>query len=301
MPKDSVVGSQFNRSILILTPERALKFTATSQERHYVWLTALSFLSHSLLSVGEMIPLPPMAEEQDPSLSAPSFASSFSNRQILDSVRVAKSGSRAGTGPRSFTTDGSLPVRDVSRPSTRDFYDPSLDPALPPTIKRYHHRNRSNTAPRPPPNSFRATSTRDVVPVLPEADSTYSQSNITTTDISSNRGVYTPSLGVQSIASSRRGSETSGSARPQLNSFFSDSSKNGTMRMDAFVDNSVSTPGKMPPRGKPKAGSMRKDMKYWGFEEGGQSNSPLTSLVNRDMMTSSSTRGSTDRDPFTGF
>lgn len=39
----------FNRSILILTPQRALKFTASSSERHYVWLTALSFLSQPKL------------------------------------------------------------------------------------------------------------------------------------------------------------------------------------------------------------------------------------------------------------
>jgi hypothetical protein len=31
----------------VLTPQRALKFTALTIERHYVWLTALSFLSHS--------------------------------------------------------------------------------------------------------------------------------------------------------------------------------------------------------------------------------------------------------------
>ncbi|KFY08583.1 hypothetical protein V492_06101, partial [Pseudogymnoascus sp. VKM F-4246] len=39
------VNNIFNRSILILTPARALKFTATSRERHYIWLTALSFLA----------------------------------------------------------------------------------------------------------------------------------------------------------------------------------------------------------------------------------------------------------------
>lgn len=36
----------FNRSILVLTPTRALKFTAITRERHYLWLTALSFLAH---------------------------------------------------------------------------------------------------------------------------------------------------------------------------------------------------------------------------------------------------------------
>jgi Meiotic cell cortex C-terminal pleckstrin homology len=44
-PKGS--GPLFNRSILILTPERPLKFTALSLERHNIWLAALSFLAHS--------------------------------------------------------------------------------------------------------------------------------------------------------------------------------------------------------------------------------------------------------------
>jgi hypothetical protein len=37
----------FDRSILILTPERALKLTASNKERHYLWLKALSFLAQS--------------------------------------------------------------------------------------------------------------------------------------------------------------------------------------------------------------------------------------------------------------
>jgi len=38
-------GDVYDRSIIIVTPSRALKFTATSEERHYRWLTALTFLS----------------------------------------------------------------------------------------------------------------------------------------------------------------------------------------------------------------------------------------------------------------
>ena len=49
----------FNRSILILTPQRALKFTAVSAERHYIWLTALSFLAHSTQAVPEIVAVPP--------------------------------------------------------------------------------------------------------------------------------------------------------------------------------------------------------------------------------------------------
>ncbi|KAI5235219.1 hypothetical protein E4T43_09420 [Aureobasidium subglaciale] len=37
----------FDRSILILTPERALKLTASNKERHYLWLRALSYLAQS--------------------------------------------------------------------------------------------------------------------------------------------------------------------------------------------------------------------------------------------------------------
>ncbi|KKF92530.1 Anucleate primary sterigmata protein A [Ceratocystis platani] len=48
----------FNRSILILTPQRALKFTAVSAERHYLWLTALSFLAHSSQAIPENL-VPP--------------------------------------------------------------------------------------------------------------------------------------------------------------------------------------------------------------------------------------------------
>jgi hypothetical protein len=47
IPKNAGPEVLFNRSILILTPARALKFTAISRDRHYLWLTALSFLAHS--------------------------------------------------------------------------------------------------------------------------------------------------------------------------------------------------------------------------------------------------------------
>jgi hypothetical protein len=36
-----------NRSIVVLTPTQAIKFTALSRERHISWLTALSFLVHN--------------------------------------------------------------------------------------------------------------------------------------------------------------------------------------------------------------------------------------------------------------
>lgn len=46
MPKGESHFTVFDRSIIVLTQKRALKFTATSKERHYLWLMALSFLAN---------------------------------------------------------------------------------------------------------------------------------------------------------------------------------------------------------------------------------------------------------------
>ncbi|KAK4937153.1 hypothetical protein LTR10_022132 [Elasticomyces elasticus] len=305
MPKGSIIGQQFNRSILILTPQRALKFTAMSQERHYVWLTALSFLSHSPLSVNELtaIPPPPPPPEHDMlNQPTPSLAGSFRRRPIRDSIRIAKNPVRVGPGPRSFTTDGSLPVQD-SRPPTRDYYDPTQDPALPPIIPR-HSRKRSNTAPRAPPTSFRSFSAKEAAPTVSGPGSTYSQSVRSTAVYSSDRGLYTPSAGMQSIVSSRRGSEASASGPPPIPAVFLDKDPANTMRMDAFIDGKTSTSSGRPSFSFMRSGqSKRKDLGYWGLETGRDSISPVDSLLhNGMMMASSSTRGSSDsRDPWRGF
>ncbi|KAF2857964.1 hypothetical protein K470DRAFT_296745 [Piedraia hortae CBS 480.64] len=41
------LDSVYSRSIVVFTPQRALKFTTTSEERHIVWMTALGFLSQA--------------------------------------------------------------------------------------------------------------------------------------------------------------------------------------------------------------------------------------------------------------
>ncbi|OAG34525.1 hypothetical protein AYO21_11307 [Fonsecaea monophora] len=304
MPKGALTGASFNRSILILTPQRALKFTATSQERHYIWLTALSFLSHSPLSVNDLtaIPPPPPLPEHDVSPApAPSLAGSLRRRPIRDSIRLTKGVAKSVAGTRSFTTDGSVPVHD-SRPPTRDYYDPLTDPALPPTIPR-HSRKRSNTAPRAPPSSFRSFSTNGVTPSLPGPGSNYSQSVHSTAVYSSDRGLYTPSLGMQSVISSRRGSEASASGRPPLPTFM-DNNQTTTMRMDAFIEHEQGTSSGRPSFNFMRSGQpKRKDMGYWGAEQGRESISPVDSLLHSEMMAaSSSTRGSYEsRDPWRGF
>lgn len=46
-PSQSQLPSLHNRSIVVLTPTQAIKFTALTRERHISWLTALSFLVHN--------------------------------------------------------------------------------------------------------------------------------------------------------------------------------------------------------------------------------------------------------------
>ncbi|KAI9740837.1 MAG: hypothetical protein M1818_004442 [Claussenomyces sp. TS43310] len=184
----------FNRSILILTPARALKFTTTTRERHYVWLTALSFLAHSTQAIPELIsPTPPpiphsQAQSQDTQHQLLEFdmlngPTRFKRSQIRDSIRVAKSKgsfltsksgppSRQG-GEASIRTDTSTQhnasLRGTPSNAGSLFTEALPEAASPPTVPRFvdrtypgsHGRKRSNTGSRiPPPLSFRGFSER---------------------------------------------------------------------------------------------------------------------------------------------
>ena len=247
MPKGSITGSHFNRSILILTPQRALKFTACTQDHHYLWLTALSFLSHSPISMNDLAPMPPLPTEESPELrSSPtaSLGGTFRRRPIRDSIRVAKNSNQKPQF-RSFTTDGIPTMSSYERPPTREAYDPLNDAAMPPVIRRYHNRNRSNTAPKPTASAFRALISRDSNGTAATAHSVA----VTTDKTFSDRGAFTPSLGVPSVPPSRRSSEASAIGPPivppvpniDLPLRFYDSGSNSshaasmTMRMDAFM------------------------------------------------------------------
>lgn len=251
MPKGSVTGLHFNRSILILTPQRALKFTATTQERHYIWLTALSFLSHSPISMNDLAPMPPVPLEehsgsaQDISPAA-SLGGSLRRRPIRDSIRIAK-GSHGRPQFRSFTTDGIPTTTGFARSPSREQYDPINDAAMPPVIRRYHTRNRSNTAPKPTASAFRTLLSRDFGPYT-NAPSVA----VTSEKASAEREPPTPSLYVPSLPGSRRGSEASTLGRPPFGpsmsnidlgmapGFFDSTSKSThaasmTVHMDAFM------------------------------------------------------------------
>ncbi|QSZ31530.1 hypothetical protein DSL72_001097 [Monilinia vaccinii-corymbosi] len=228
-PKGS--GGLFNRSILILTPARALKFTAISRERHYLWLTALSFLAHSSQAVPDVIapraeaalsPKPPLPDFQKPGrMQRPP--------QIRDSIKVAKKKNSSNrTGPASFSqqTDANMSLRDNDSFYTNS-HSVRSDPAEAPFVPRFsergmggHVRKRSNTGSYiQPPIPFRGFSAGHV-----PTNSTAGMSDITAGS-SENYNCY------NSQPSSIRTSDAC--AHPGAVDNFFDAV--GTMRMEAFI------------------------------------------------------------------
>ncbi|KAF3058181.1 Anucleate primary sterigmata protein A [Daldinia childiae] len=245
----------FNRSILILTPQRALKFTATTAERHYLWLTALSFLAHSQQDVPEIIPT-----ANAPNIGpAPDFEAPQAKTKrggIRDSIRLTK-----GKNPALMARHDPVPTtnhleealsaqQDTFPPVPAHQRDLSRDAAEPPFIPRFHERShervheranqvvlhgrkRSNTGGHiPPPLSFRGFS----------GPASHSSSYHTSTNSTAGNSVDTAgsseiyqSQGSTNItwgmstAGSQRTSEAS--SRPPGNFF----EAIGTVRMEAFI------------------------------------------------------------------
>lgn len=260
-PKGS--GPLFNRSILILTPQRALKFTATNAERHYIWLSALSFLAHSNQAIPETLtlpqPKPPMPVEQY-ELPKPK------RRPIRDSIRLTKSKTPAGTmgvvksDPITAETaqfDSMPPNIPTYRPPMSEVYslptharDLSRDAAEPPHIPRFldrangtaqvHGRKRSNTGGHvPPPLSFRGFSgPAGSGGYHASTNSTAGNSIMTagSSDIYSNAGASAITGGSSAItwntASVRTSEASSRPSGPVMNNFFD---AIGTVRMEAFI------------------------------------------------------------------
>ncbi|KAH8695933.1 meiotic cell cortex C-terminal pleckstrin homology-domain-containing protein [Talaromyces proteolyticus] len=223
LPKGSTTQGQFNRSILILTPQRALKFTALTLERHYVWLTALSFLSHSPMGVNDLAALPPVPQEE---YTARPPTASLRRNHIRDSIRVAKGKPRPQPSKKSFTGNV-MPMPEY--PSGGFDLDPIMDAADPPSIPRYagHTRKRSNTAPRAPPSAFRSFSSHATLP------SNYSATTANSSDIYAPSSFGGPGLMSAQSSISRRTSEASGPSSIAPSNLFD---AVGTIRMEAFID-----------------------------------------------------------------
>ncbi|KAI1104478.1 hypothetical protein F4804DRAFT_187442 [Jackrogersella minutella] len=246
----------FNRSILILTPQRALKFTAASAERHYLWLTSLSFLAHSQQEVPEIIPTAPAPPNIGP---APDFEipqAKVKKPGIRDSIRLTKGKNAAMMArhdplPNTTQIDEELEFKDDSFPSVPNHQrEISRDAAEPPFIPRFHERSndraheranqvvlhgrkRSNTGGHVgPPLSFRGFS----------GPASHSSSYHASTNSTAGNSVGTAGSSdiYQSQASSNItwGMSTTGSqrtseasSRPPGNFF----EAIGTVRMEAFI------------------------------------------------------------------
>ncbi|KAI4246642.1 MAG: hypothetical protein LQ352_006353 [Teloschistes flavicans] len=266
MPKGADSRQVFGRSILILTPQRALKFTAPSPDRHYIWLTALSFLSHSTLGMDNLAAMPPVPPpECQPSHSQ---AGGSVRRSPRDSLRIAKSKERPFMHPRQGTA--SMVNVAVNRVSAYDEANDSLSEAAEaPQIPRMtaHTRKRSNTGPRPGLHSAFNSFPTPRASSQSQIGKSVSQQDITASVTKGFQGI-----GGRPSPMTRHMSEAAVIHSEAVHNDFFDTV--GTVRMEAFVERTdVRTAeggeGKFQPG--PPAGSYRtaqgrrKDMSYWGL------------------------------------
>lgn len=216
LPKNPELGAAWNRSILILTPERALKFTATTQERHKLWMAALSFLaeSQSDSQIPQEVNSVTRTYQTPPPIPSTSFdgvpikrhrAPSFGKATVRDSIRLAKG--KKQVARQSDMYDGS------GREDSADF--PSV-PRLYITTSR-HQRKRSYTNPAAQPSSDKFRS-------------------LTSSAIQSSYGGSTNGSSYRPSASSKSASRRDSIASPDRPNFFE---AVGTVRMEAFVDPNV--------------------------------------------------------------
>ena len=234
LPKNPELKSAFHRSILILTPARALKFTAVSQDRHELWMTALSFLAQSG-RLPSQIPPPPSQVPPMPALPRPPVpdaapikrhrSPAFGRATVRDSIRLAQ-GKRPEMPklPPRVDSDPTRAMMDLEGASNNDSADFPSVPRLYITTSR-HQRKRSNTSPRLPTtlNGFRSFSSSAI-------PSTASSAGLHAAAGSTGSSYFRPS------ASSKSGSRRDSIGSPSQPNFFE---AVGTVRMEAFVDPNV--------------------------------------------------------------
>ncbi|KAL8946462.1 MAG: hypothetical protein Q9222_007147 [Ikaeria aurantiellina] len=290
MPKNAGIQSTCGRSILILTPQRALKFTAPNRERHYVWLTALSFLSHSPLVLEDLAAVPPVppAEYQLP----PPPGGKGARHSPRDSISIVKSKERPGLHPRLFTA----PTGKPSVSSYDGANDSVSDAAEPPQVPRVsnHNRKRSNTGPRP---SFQ--SAFHSFPAHLGRPSSQSVKHQGAREGSAGGQWDLPSNDGEGAMMTRHMSETAATQPGAIRNDFFDAV--GTVRMEAFVDKavgpSIQTSGdnsSFARQGYRTRQGRKKDMSYWGI----MGNTSKEDVSARQESSGNWRGGS---DPFQGF
>lgn len=293
MPKHSDPQFVFDRSILILTPQRALKFTATNRVRHEVWLTALAFLSESGLVTDGLASVPPIPRHDLRHAPSQGSLAGFRRATIRDSIGIAKAKERPGLeGGRAHSNPLGIPRMPApsGADGSYDDDDPPSGAAEPPYVPRVsshtHMRKRSNTGPRTGPSSTSLS--------FPTPASMSSPFGLTANASHDGSSAFSCGPGRHGIGPSI--SESTGSTYTIRNNFFD---AVGTVRMEAFIDPGERTKGPSSPGHKrkerkgtrPRQG-RKKDLSYWGL--GG----PMAPKEHR--AAASETRGKND-DPFHGF
>ncbi|PIA95819.1 hypothetical protein CB0940_10750 [Cercospora beticola] len=221
LPKNAELPSAWGRSILILTPQRALKFTATTEERHGLWMAALTFLARESTLPNQIPPMPTPALPIPPTPHAEADgvdikrhrSPSIGRSNVRDSIRITK-GKKAELHKVQSHPDEtySSDLAGVGlEPGSADF------PAVPRLYisTTRHQRNRSNTNP-----GFRSISSGGV-PSSASSGNYYR---------STNGSSFRPSM------STKSGSRRESFASPVHQNFFE---AVGTVRMEAFVDPNV--------------------------------------------------------------
>ncbi|GAB7344538.1 hypothetical protein MBLNU457_2364t1 [Dothideomycetes sp. NU457] len=147
-PKGETSNTVFDRSIIVLTPSRALKLTAPSRESHYHWLMALSFLANPSGMPPQVPRVPELEantvqnEEAQQPIMSPVTAKPINKAQVRNFSEPTKTLSLKASLSRMVTHEDSDTRLLYSHP------DPHNQPHMQP-LENYnrHSRKRSSTGP----------------------------------------------------------------------------------------------------------------------------------------------------------
>lgn len=269
LPKNAGFQGIYDRSILILTPQRALKFTAMSRERHYIWLAALSHLSHATRSGDDLTSALPLPKHEGQHRFSQERMSVPHRTAMQDSIGTARVIKRPSIGAHSYSTPTGLIEQEIiegARLPWEDEEAESDDAAEPPQVHRVaaQARKHSGTGPRAVPLSAFHIHPNNVMAM----GSTSSLQGPTSGE---KYDGYRPQPGMRSGAHTMRSTltrsitESSIVPSPVVPDNFFDCA--GTVRMEAFVDDRE-TDYILSSRGKSQRARQggEKDMSLWGSD-----------------------------------